>query len=77
MMKTMFCTILLILTFPLAQFNFSKIMMLSADPVISELWWPNVGQMLILNPYQTLGEALSGIDNGLLANYGRFFDGES
>jgi hypothetical protein len=57
---------LLILTLPLAQFNFSKIMLLSTDPLVSELWWPNVGQMLILNPYRTLGEALSGIDNGLL-----------
>ena len=57
---------LLILTLPLAQFDFSKIMILSADPAIPELWWPNVGQMLILNPYRTLGEALSGIDNGLL-----------
>jgi hypothetical protein len=57
---------LFVLTARAGQFDFSDIILLSPDPAAGALWWPDAGEMRIVNPVQTLDEALDQIDAPLV-----------
>jgi hypothetical protein len=57
---------LFILTSRLAEYNFSKVVLVAADPAATDVWWPNAEEMLILSPVPTLSEALGWIEAPLL-----------
>jgi hypothetical protein len=49
---------LLILTFPLAHLGFSETVLISANGMRSEVWWPNAHQMMTFSTSRSLDEAL-------------------
>jgi hypothetical protein len=53
---------LFVLTSRAEQFSFSDIVLLSPDPAVGDLWWPNGGEIRIVTPVRTLTEALNHIN---------------